>query len=157
MPLDFTLTIEIPESLRRRLEPAVLQGAVVKGMQKAVLSVVRRAKLNLSGRFLRVGHGRLRSSVTSTVLIAGNEIVGQVGTNVFYGRIHEEGVPHSWVIRPRTRPRLAFRVGGKWITAMAVTHPPLRRRPWLRTAALESQAEIRAQFQAEVTQAIGNG
>jgi phage gpG-like protein len=157
MALDLIFTIDIPESLRRRLEPRVLQGAIVKGMQRAVLSVVRRAKLNLTGRFLRVQRGRLRSSVTSTVLIAGDEIIGQVGTNVFYGRIHEEGVPHPWTIRPRTAKRLAWRAGGKWVTAMEVTHPPLRRRPWLRTAALESQGEVRAFFQAEVNRALGNG
>lgn len=158
MPVDFRMTIDIPESIRQRLDPAVFQQAVVRGMQRTVLSVLRRAKLNLTGRFLRVQTGRLRSSVTSRVLIAGTEVVGVIGTNVFYGRIHEEGVPHPWTIRAKGQGKvLRFTAGGKTIFARRVLHPPLRSRPWLRTSAEESRPEILAAFQLELDKALGSG
>jgi phage gpG-like protein len=155
MPVDFRVTIDIPDRLRQRLDPVVFQGATVKAMQRAVLGVIRRAKLNLTGRFLRVQTGRLRSSVTSRVMIAGPEVVGIIGTNVFYGRIHEEGVSHSWTIRSkRAGGVLKFTAGGKTIFARQVQHPPLPARPWLRTAAVESRADIIAAFQSELDKAL---
>lgn len=42
---------------------------------------------NLSGIYLNVDTGRLRSSVTTVVADGGNVVM--VGTNVFYGKVHE--------------------------------------------------------------------
>lgn len=132
-----------------------LQRASLQAMQRSVLRVLRRAMQNLTGRFLRVQTGRLRSSLTAKAFISGDEVVGIVGTNVFYGRIQEEGVLHPWPIVPRRKKTLRFTIGGKVVFARRVTHPPLRSRPWLSTAAEESRQEIEQEFRTAVGRALG--
>ncbi len=132
----------------------LLLAALERGMQKAVFHVARRAKLALSGQVLKVRTGRLRSSVTTRVLRRGSEIIGTVGTNVFYGRIHELGRPGPWTIQAVRRRALAFTAGGKRVIVRQVTHPGLKARPWLRPALTESRAEIEALFRAEIERAV---
>jgi phage gpG-like protein len=132
-----------------------LERASFQAMQRSVLRVLRRAMQNLTGRFLRVRTGRLRASLTARAFVLGNEVVGVVGTNVFYGRIHEEGVPHPWPIVPRRKKALRFTVGGKVVFARRVMHPGLKARPWLSTAAEESRAEIIEEFRQAYARVAG--
>jgi phage gpG-like protein len=118
-----------------------------RALHAAALTVVRRAKINLSGRFLRVRTQRLRSSVTHVVRQEAGGLVAQIGTNVFYGRLHEFGtVPHE--IRPIRAKVLRFFVAGQKepVFARFVRHPGHRARPWLRTALEESGPDIRHIF-----------
>lgn len=75
--------------------------------------VVREAKLNLSGRVLRVGSGRLRASAQGSVDVSGDRVtaVARVGGGgvgeVPYASIHE----HGGVIRPKRGRFLAIPMG----------------------------------------------
>jgi phage gpG-like protein len=167
MPVDLTLTINIAEDLRRRLGPAILSDAIVKGMNRVVFGVVRRAKENLSGRFLNVGLGRLRASITKDVRVEGTDIVGRVGTNVWYGKLHEFGgtFTYSRTIggsfrRTRAGALRFTKRGDPRVVAQVI--PTTKRitvtlpsRPWLRTAALETRPEVLAAFQLEIRKALG--
>jgi HK97 gp10 family phage protein len=55
---------------------------------------------------LGVVTGRLRSSITSRAEWKGRKLLGIVGTNVFYGKFHEEGT-ERFPARPFLEP--AFR------------------------------------------------
>ena len=64
------------------------------GMGKAVLIVERQAKQNVSktgSEHPQVKTGRLRASITSQVTESGNEIVGEIGSNVIYSKMLEFG------------------------------------------------------------------
>lgn len=49
----------------------------------------------LSGNVLKVRTGRLRNSITPEVRSVLGVLQGRVGTNVFYGKIHELGLGHQ--------------------------------------------------------------
>lgn len=77
----------------------------------------------LSGQVLNVVTGRLRASITSTHPKYSPQLGWYVecGTNVFYGRIHEEiGVGHKKIKRPFLRP--ALKRNRKKITAIFRKH-----------------------------------
>lgn len=125
-----------PEALTLAIRRALFQvGEIVK----------RRARANLSGRVLRRQTGVLANSVTAAVSPSGTAVV--IGTNTFYGRIHEFGAPGPWVIRPRTGQALRFTGrGGETIFRRQVVHPGLPARPWLRPALEASRPDIIATF-----------
>lgn len=82
-----------------------------KTMMRACLEVSRTTKKDyLTGprpERLGVVTGRLRSSVNVQVQKKDKEVIGVVGTNVFYGRIHELiGVGKSKIKRPFLGPAL---------------------------------------------------
>lgn len=66
---------------------------MAKTVHDIMLIVERSAKRHLTGgNPLKVDTGRLRASVTSSTALLGDYgIIGTVGTNVFYGKIHEYG------------------------------------------------------------------
>ena len=105
----------------------VMRGNYI-GMQRAMARAEGLAKRS----FGKPGHlhrrtGRLRASITHSVRRGGGSVMGRLGTNVIYGRIHELG----GVIRPVKASALRFRVGGRWVTVRRVTIPA---RPYLRPA-----------------------
>ena len=57
---------------------------------------------------LGVVSGRLSSSLTTNVNTQGNEIIGKIGTNVWYGRLWEMGNPRvkRYPQRPFLRPAI---------------------------------------------------
>lgn len=72
---------------------AALQLGLARGVNTAANNVVREAKEHLSGEVLNVRTGRLRRSVKSVLDLSDkSNPVARVGTNVFYGRLHEQGV-----------------------------------------------------------------
>lgn len=100
------------EALHKLSGEGLRQAAV--GTATAVSAiVVREAKLNLSGRVLRVGSGALRNSTQGAVEVKGDTVEaiarvggGGVGT-VPYASIHENG----GIIRPKRGRFLAIPMG----------------------------------------------
>jgi len=116
--------------------PELVKPAIYKGMKKGMVLADRDARLNLSGRVLQRRTGRLRNSITHDVKIEGNKVVGRIGTNVIYGRIHELG----GVIKPRQAQSLRFNIPGVgWRMAKSVTIPA---RPYLRPALEDNVKDI---------------
>ena len=170
MPLDVRLVIEKIKG-ERDLTPSRLQQVQLRAMQQSVMIVLRRAKLNLTGRFLKVQTGRLRSSLTGFIGLKSGEVVGMVGTNVWYGKLHEFGGTFSVTRRHQARFRrtlgggLAFAKKRSRVVyeslpvqrTYSVTYPS---RPWLRTALAESKADILRTFGRAIAAAkvnIGGG
>lgn len=130
--------------------PGRLQSGIARAVTKLALDLQRRTQQKLSGPVLKVRTGLLRSSINYQVKQSSTEVTATVGTNVFYGKIHEFGVPHSWEIRPRTARALAFEVGGQTIFAMRVTHPPLPERSFLRSSLREMEPMIKSELEGAV-------
>jgi len=163
-PEGYSLPIKI--SVRQNWTPEQFRQALIQpawrieAMDRAVALVARAAKLNLTGRFLKVRTGRLRSSLTFASSLRGNTVLGTVGTNVFYGAIHEFGTG-PFDIFPRTAKALRWKSGGKWFFAKHVRHPGVRAKYWLRTAGEESLPKITEGFnillQRQLKKAFPNG
>lgn len=149
------ITIRIEAQNTEALDPARLYQALVRGTQRAVLRIQRRAMLNLTGAFLKVQTGRLRASLTTRVEETATGVIGRVGTSVFYGAIHEYGVPRSWPIAARNRRALMFMLGGQKVFARTVTHPALQQRPWLSSAATASIPELQGDYELEIRATLG--
>jgi phage gpG-like protein len=141
--------------------PRISRDAFLDAMARALAlgmnDVKRRAILNLTGRFLRVRSGRLRSSIQTRIIREANAVIGQIGTNVVYARIHEFGGttrPHT--ILPRRATVLRFQRGGKTIFARRVNHPGSKfpERPFLRTALDESRGDIVRHLRAALGQLL---
>lgn len=134
--------------------PGRLQSGIARAVTKLALDLQRRTQQKLSGPVLKVRTGLLRSSINYQVHQSSTEVTATVGTNVRYASYHEWGVPHSWVIRPRTARALAFEIGGQTIFAMRVTHPPLPERSFLRSSLREIEPQIKAELEHAVEQSI---
>ena len=133
--------------------PGGLRDAMRRGMGRAVLLVQTRSKEDkLSGQVLKVRTGRLRRSITSRIADDGDDkVVGTVGTNVEYARVHEYGFQGLVTVREHLR---RTKSGG---TATVRTHPArmnLPERSFLRSALAELQPEIREEFEQAVQQAL---
>ena len=169
MPLDVRFVIEKIKG-ELDLTPSRLQQVQLRAMQQAVMIVLRRAKLNLTGRFLKVQTGRLRSSLTGLVGLKSGEVVGMVGTNVWYGKLHEFGGTFQ-VMGRDFRAQFAKGRGGRlrFATKRDVkagrvfqTSIPVRRayaihfpaRPWLQTALAESRQDILRIFGGEIKRSL---
>ncbi len=74
----------------------------------------------LQGGKTLIDSARLMQSMTFEASDAGVA----VGTNVLYAAIHQQG----GTIRPVSKPKLTFRIGKQWISALEVTIPA---RPFL--------------------------
>lgn len=134
----FKVQLKLSDKSTRLLRtmPDLVVPALTKGMRQAVLLAEREARLNTSGRILRRRTGRLRASITSTVLVHGNRVTGRIGSNVVYARIHELG----GIIKPRNAKALRFNIPGVgWRTVKSVTIPA---RPYLRPAITGNIREI---------------
>jgi phage gpG-like protein len=132
------LKLNLTERSRQLLHdmPDLVIPALKKGMDEAVILAEGEARLNTSGRILQRRTGRLRGSITHSVRISGNKVIGTIGSNVVYARIHELG----GVIRPVRAKALHFVIPGVGHrTAQSVTIPA---RPYLRPAFAENIEEI---------------
>ena len=122
------------ESLEKM--PKQMRMGLLKGMKKAMLFAEGEAKksFNTAGHVKsRTGH--LRRSIRSQVVDKGHVIVGSIGSNVIYSRIHEFG----GTIVPRTKEWLRFVIDGRWVTTKKVVIPA---RPYLYPAIEENQRKI---------------
>ncbi|MBI4637682.1 MAG: HK97 gp10 family phage protein [Candidatus Rokubacteria bacterium] len=129
----------------------LLRAGLLRGTRKAAGAIVRRAKINVSGRFLRLRTGKLRRSIRSRVFVGkSGDIVGLIGSRVFYGRILERGTG-PYLIKPSRHDFLTIPVGGgRVLRVQEVHHPGHRARRWLRHSAEEVRAEVEAAFRAEL-------
>jgi phage gpG-like protein len=140
--------------------------ASLQALERTAQQVIRRAKINLndlSGRFLRVRSGRLRSSVQGMVGLMGGVLSALVGTNVWYGKLHEFGGTFGYMrtFRPtfhgaKGTGKMTFATRRQIAAGQRLYQPPpaprtvfahFRERPWLRTAVAESRTDIEANFQ----------
>ena len=135
------------QAKHERLKRA-LPAAELTAMRKAVLLVVRGAKKKLTGgNPLNVRSGRLRSSVVSEVRKKGRaEIEGEVGTDVFYGEVHERGM----VIKAKNKA-MRFFYKGQWRTKTSVRIP---KREWLRPSMEQARPRIFDLFNRATKDAI---
>jgi phage gpG-like protein len=99
-------------------------------------------KNKLSGQVLKRRTGRLAGSITSAQKIEGQDVVGMVGSNLKYARIHELG----GVIRPKNFKFLHFVVNGQEIFAKKVTIP---KRPYIWSSIEETSSKIANIFGTE--------
>ncbi len=114
----------------------------------------RNVKLKLSGAVLNVRTGVLRASIRYQIQETAAGVAATVGTNVAYARYHEEGVPHSWEIRPKSARALMFEVGGATVFAQRVIHPPLPARSFLASTLEEMTPQIKADFEAAIRETV---
>ena len=117
--------------------PGLVVPALFKGMKQAMLLAERTVRGEyLSGKALQRRTGRLRGSITHDVRIEGDRVVGRIGTNVVYGRIHELG----GVIKAKNAKYLKFNIPGVgWRMAKSVTIP---KRPFLRPSLEDNMSDI---------------
>jgi len=131
-------TLKLSPEARRIVNkwPGTLVPAIRMALIEGMTRVEASAKGDyLSGRALQRRTGRLRNSITTSVVIEGNRVVGRIGSNVVYARIHELG----GVIRPKTAKALRFQVGGDWVATQQVT---MLARPYLRPAIEDNLDQI---------------
>ena len=94
------------EQVRNAIEQMIdrSRNSIVNEMQAVTVdltAVVKRDKL--SGQVLRRVSGDLSRSVSPNTTVEGDKIIGTVGTNLFYGRIHEYGFNGSVAVSAHTR------------------------------------------------------
>jgi len=69
-----------------------VQKGLRSGIRKGLLLVQREAKMSFGKPdHLKVITGYLRSSINFETKIQGNKVIGEIGSNVVYSRIHEFG------------------------------------------------------------------
>lgn len=149
MPVDFrpelTVNIDVPKS-------AEVMSEMQKAMRRAVDAVLKRARANLSGRFVRIRSGKgLRSLRTSVGTQGADRVIGLVGSPVFYLRMLHTGYPaQTMTVKRPGRKFFTYVAGGHLHTSRTIKHPGIRPRPWLRAAADESKADIFKAFSEAV-------
>jgi hypothetical protein len=93
-------------------------GPVIRDMLRRGVRVQAKAR-----RFVGVDTGRLRSSITVSLVAAGTKIAVRVGTNVQYALWHHEGTgiygPRHQPIRPVRAKVLVFKPKGSSVTVFA--------------------------------------
>ena len=108
----------------------------------------------LSGQVLNARSGNLRDSVRVVpAAISGGVIkagVQAAGGPAWYGRLHEYGVDHEWLIVAKNRKSLAFEIAGQMLFRKSVVHPPLPARSFMGSSATELTPEINASLQSVV-------
>lgn len=92
-------------------------------------------KRKLSGQVLKRRTGRLAGSIETEVLGTRNEVIGRVGSNLKYARIHELG----GVIRPVRAEYLSFMIGDQFIRVKEVTIP---KRPYIASSMKEYRNDL---------------
>jgi phage gpG-like protein len=126
---------QLGDGARGRLYRAISEQALL------FEEIVKTEKLD--GQVLNRRSGELQNSVFSLVTEDGGGIMGTVGANTPYSRIHEYG----GIIEPVNALALRFQIDGKWIYAKRVTMPE---RSYLRSTLAERADEIRAALLAAV-------
>ena len=80
------------------------QRGVEKEVKSLVMTLLRKVKEEkLSGGILRNRTGTLRRSINRRVEISAGAVVGSVGTNLSYARVHELGYQGTQTIREHLR------------------------------------------------------
>ena len=128
---------------------------------RAAIMMMAHVKENkLSGGVLNVKTGRLRRSINQSVKSDENSVIGQVGTNVSYGRFWELGFDRKLGAGTRGGPGAR---GGKVLTGKALAsyyakHPAGTKheapRSFLRSALADKRADILKEIDAGIQRAV---
>ncbi len=152
----------LPFALRQAI-PA-LTSALDREVLTLGLKLSARVKQKLSGEVLKVQTGRLRRSIHLEMERSSHSVTAVVGTNVFYGRLHELGhsVP-GHVVQVQQAKALHFVQGGGEVFAKRVFVPAYnrRKRSFLQSSLQEMTPEILQRLSttasAQVRQAFTKG
>lgn len=132
--------------------PGRLREELRNGIARAVLKLQTFVKTDkLSGQVLNVRTGRLRRSITQRVTEESGRVVGIVGTNVIYARVHEYGFSGTVNVREHLR---RAKSGALATIRGHSRHVNLPERSFLRSALSDMQPDIRAEFEASLKRAI---
>ena len=152
----FSLEIEGFQSLDDRIDglPTVVQAALQAKAQALASALTAHIVADkLSGQVLAVRSGLLRSSISSTVDVDGDQVRARVfvAPGVKYAAIQEFGgrtAPHD--ITPDKARALSFLVGGARLFATIVHHPgsALPARSYLRSSLSDMAGEIAGSLKA---------
>lgn len=109
------------------------KGTLARGVLKMSLKVERKAKRNV-----KVDTGRLRSSISTIVIIRGGIPIGRIGTNVKYAYWVHQGTgiygPRGARIYPKNGKFLRFKPRGGKGYVFARSVKGIRPNPFLRDA-----------------------
>lgn len=129
--------------------------SIRKEIARLTIEAQSDVKRKLSGEVLNVRTGRLRRSITQTVRVERDAIVGRVGTNVEYGRAWEQGFT--------VRARVIEAINKKALYWPGARHPvrsvfqPERKvgaRPFLKPALDAKRSAIRDRITAATVRGI---
>ena len=142
-----------------------IRGQLETSMARLVISLTRKIKQEkLTGQVLKNKTGTLRRSISPDVTREGENLVGSVGTNIEYARIHEFGgktLPYE--IRARKAQALAFfTTASVWghpygpVIVKKVMHPGsvFPERSFMRSALREMEPEIRKEFEKAIREGV---
>lgn len=108
---------------------------------KEVASYTRRVH-NRARQEVGVDSGRLRSSLSHTMNVDGNRVVGRVGSVVAYARFHHDGTgiygPTGRPIRPKNSSHLVFHPKGSKVLVFATQVKGSKPNPFLVRALVET-------------------
>ena len=135
MPLQVEIktTRETHEVLKNM--PGAIRDGLIKGMKETMEFAENKAKKSFgkSGKPGNITY-RLRDSIKASSKVQGSLLVGSIGSDRVYARIHEEG----GVIRAKGG-YLRFQIGGSWRSVRSVRIP---RREYLKPAIQDNLNKI---------------
>lgn len=132
--------------------PGRLREELRNGIGRAVLKLQAYVKDGkLSGQVLNVRTGRLRRSIAQQVTDEGQRVVGIVGTNVVYARVHEYGFSGTVDVREHLR---RAKSGALQAVRGHSRHVNLPERSFLRSALEDMAPDIRAEVEASLKRAV---
>jgi len=147
----FNIKIDVDKNDLMQLQkfPAEFKKGLLKGVRDSMFFVEAAVKT----RFGRPGElgvrtGNLRRSIQSGMKGMTDSIVGWIGSNVVYAKIHELG----GVIRPRTKKYLRFQIEGQWKTVKEVIIPA---RPFLEPSINENIEKIKSIIRSSIIREVG--
>lgn len=133
-----------------RKKPEEMRKSLIPAMEKCMkLAEADSKRSYLSGpRPLRLDRrtGRLRSSITTRVGVSGNKIKGDLGTNVVYGRAHEQGFAGTVQVRSHLRQGRAVVAHTRRVN--------LKARPFLRPALVDNLEKFQRIFRQAILEAF---
>lgn len=116
--------------------PKQVKRGLLKGLRLGMFEAERVSKARMGkSEELQVRTGALRRSIESGVDKRGSRLIGWLGSNIVYARIHEFG----GIIRAHGSGYLRFPIGDSWVSVKQVRIPP---RPYLEPSIMEAQGEI---------------
>lgn len=102
-----------------RMRKTIPQSSLL-AMRDATMFVQKHiVQTKLSGQVLKRKTGRLAGSIDRMEYVMGSWVIGRIGSNLKYARIHELG----GVIKAKNVPFLRFKVDGHWVSVKEVKIP----------------------------------
>lgn len=159
MRLEVHITGVDDVAIEMKAIPGRVHKAVERSIGRSLLALTRLVKQSkLTGQVLHVRTGRLRRSIHSEMSSTPEEIIGIVGTDVAYARVHEFGFTGEVNVRQHLRTiKQAF---GRSIEPTQILvgahgrHVSLPERSFLRSALQEMEPEILAGIRRAVVTAL---